>query len=597
MSCPLYSQLLHKLGLIGVLVRNSEEWARHGAAAWADMVCHLQTRPAALRVLGVDTEWFGKNPLAVVQVASETHCFVLHLSYFDERRLPDPVRATLEDPGLIKCGVGLHGDVRRLDEEQSIQMASIMDVQHYVFLLEMEGVCVGRTNLKDLAADVCQMAIQKDRLITRSNWELPLTDAQVRYAAEDAVASHAVGRRIMEAALAMRHAGRDREHFDAGAWLARTAHTAAAAHKRAVREHSEELQAQKLAEKLEAVDVDGKPVLPPIGQPKGDRVRVLNKDGVFIFDCSYSRARFYVMERNIAVITKHAPNNPRRPREIQLLFEPLTKTRLCMYYQVDHCELGDTCPYAHGIEELTPDARALMTASPSEAPSCAWCLNVKTLMKHSIVPPSLRRHLPQIGSKRAVMQSFEDQYVPICGQCNSVLRKLYEFALQRVYHEASLIKKDYAQLDAISKCAAYARLLLNEVKLAKVPEERRDFLRHYLVENWRATRLEDMANYRPTVRSVGDITPEFLERVSAVVPGEVRSKATMELLVGDDVEKAKAFVERWREFCRNTCAMLEKPSNHMSVEDWKVYRAQQEGDPSARRRGSSVASSAGEQGK
>lgn len=544
--------------LCGVFVGNTAAWQSYGESMWTDMMQVLRARPVHLRVLGVDSEWFRKSPLAVVQFATSSHCFVLHLSYFDGRLLPDAVKEALCDPGIIKCGVGVNGDVTRLQNEQRIGVQSVLDVAQYSVLYGLHSAA--QSNLKVLAESVVKLSIEKNEYITRSNWELPLSPPQIDYCAEDALASYLVGEAVMTKAAETTDMAA--ATFNLPQWLKRTAPLAAAALKKVQRE-----AAQAAAEKMKQAAGDGSPAAGSAALQQcggGAKVRVLDKAGNFMFECSPGRAKFYVMEKSLAVITKHVKNNPRKATEIQLLFDPKVKTRLCMYDTLGGCELGDHCPFAHGIDQLQPEAAALVS---SATPSCVCCLGVKGLLRHAITPPSFRKFMPQ-----PYRQPPDEDFLPLCGQCNSTVRHYYDEEMKRCYTEAEADSAGKLDLTAVVKCASYARLLQNEEKLSKIPAERRDALRQYIRENWRATYLQDF-NPNFEIREPVEQDGAFLKRLSKIVPGDVRAKVTVAVLIGDDHEKAKQFNQRWRDFCFKSCCMLDKKSNAMSFEDWKAYRA------------------------
>lgn len=568
------SKLVRVAGLCGILVANSADWANYGEAAWGDMMAQVRARPSSQRIMGIDSEWFNKNPLAVVQVATATHCFVIHLSYMDQRVLPVPVRDAFSDPGIIKCGVGIEGDVKRLQAEQRFTMHTVMNLADYSVWLEL--IPPGQSNLCVLTGKVAGVPFEKDHWITRSNWELALSQNQADYAADDAVASFLVGARILEKVRANLGGVAD---FDVAAWLQQTQQRAAQAFKRAQRQYSKE-KALKQQQHKNGAQPDGEdgagegasasaaPLLSQFGA--SDRVRVLNQAGQLLFECSQGRAKFYVLEKGIARVTKHHPKNPRRAMEIQLLFDPQVKTRLCMYFLVGQCDLGDSCPFAHGIEQLTEESRTLLTSSTA---SCACCLATRNLMRHAIVPPSFRCCLP---GKWRFPRSTED-YVPICMQCNTVLRHYYDAEMERVYKEADNQLPEPLQISLIAKCVSYARLLTSAEKLKRLPEDRQDAIRSFIRENWVTSQLAHLLKEELEATSdpsTGEIvlSDEFLHQLSRVVPGDVRSKATMKGLVGSDESKAADFVERWRRFCFTTCGMREKESNKLSPEEWERLR-------------------------
>ncbi|CAG9581968.1 hypothetical protein LMJF_34_1240 [Leishmania major strain Friedlin] len=529
------------------------------------MMQTLRQQPAHLKIMGMDSEWCRNLPLAVVQFATSSHCFVLHISFFDGRTLPAAVKEALCDPSIIKCGVGVSGDVSRLQKEQNITIQSVLDVAQYSALFGLHQGA--QSNLKVLAKSVANLSIEKDKMITRSNWELPLSDSRVNYAAEDALASYLVGRAVMLKASEVTDMSADT--FDAVQWLQRTSSKAAMELKKLQRETSKS-EAEKRKKACPASKISGGDAL--LAQFRsGTKVRVLDRNGNFIFECSSGRGKFYVMEKNLAVITKHAKSDPRKALEIQLLFDPKVKVRLCMYQALGFCELQDQCPFAHGASELQADAAALVD---SQIPSCACCLGTKGLLRHAITPPSFRKFMPP-----PQRQALDDDYLPVCKQCNSTLRLYYDEEMKRCYTQAEESSTMVCDVKVAAKCTLYARLLLDADKLAKIPANRREELQQFVKQNWKSTLFEEFNSgfeiHEPVVREAA-----FLERLGKIVPGDMRAKVTMAVLVGDDEEKAQQFNKRWRDYCFSTCGLMEKKSNHMSYNAWKAYRAHN-GEPQA----------------
>ncbi|KAK7200812.1 3'-5' exonuclease [Novymonas esmeraldas] len=545
----------------GVFVDNSAAWTSYGAAIWAEMMATLRRQPQHLRLMGIDAEWFRKSPLAVVQFATSSHCFVLHLSYFDGRRLPIDVTQALCDADIIKCGVGVNGDVTRLQKEQGITIQSVLDVAQYSILFHLHRS--PQTNLKALAQNVAQLHIEKDTMVTRSNWELPLSSEQVDYAAEDALASYLIGEAIMKAAFGP--ADTPANGFRASDWLARTAPRAARELKMLQREAAQAQSERARNRNTEANAGSGGGGGGVSLGGNGAKVRVFDKMDNFLFECSSGRAKFYVMDKGIAEITKHVPNNPRKAVEIRLLFDPKVKTRLCMYDALGACELHSACPFAHGVGELQPEAVSLLESS---TPSCACCLGTKGLLRHAITPPSFRKFMPPPHRHPS-----DSDFLPVCGQCNSALRHMYDEEMKKCYTEAETANAAMFNLNTVAKCSSYARLLQDNAKLACVPESRCDELRCFVREHWRSTFLED---FNPTfeIHEPVERDPEFLRLLGRIIPGDVRAKVTMTILVDGDTEKAQRFNERWRDYCFSTCGVLKKKSNDMSYDDWKAYRAQ-----------------------
>ncbi|KAG5468207.1 hypothetical protein LSCM1_02183 [Leishmania martiniquensis] len=537
----------------GVVVDSTADWKSHGERMWAEMMQILRQQPAHLRIMGIDSEWFCNSPLSVVQFATSSHCFVIHIKFLDGRVLPDAVKEVLFDPGIIKCGVGVEGDVSRLRQEQNITVQCVLDIARYSALL---GLLSGpKSNLKSLAESVANVYIKKDKLISCSNWELPLSQSELNYAAEDAVASFCVGQALMLKAAEVYDICSST--FDAAQWLMRTGPLAATELKN--------LQREMANVKVEKRGRSG----PKLNSAGGFKVRVVDENGHFMLECSPKKAQYYLMEKSLAVITQNRNNDPRKASEIRLLCDPKVKTRLCIHHVFGCCGLNGTCPFAHSVSELDADAAALLESS---TPSCACCLSTKGLMRHAITPPSFRKFMPC-----PLQKALDEDYLPICLQCTSILRPYYDEEMKRCYALAENPNTTSLDLQVVAKCCSYARLLLDADKLSMIPMERREELRQFVKENWKSTLFHDF-NPGFKIHEPVEQDSAFLKQLGRITPGDVRSKVTMAFLVGSDQEKAHQFNKQWRDFF-NTCGMVKKKSNHMSNSDWKAFRTQNRESP------------------
>lgn len=169
-------------------------------------VIHLVTTPAALSlmveslrgkgVLGFDTESRpsfkkGENYLpSVVQFSTGTEAYIVQLEPVGG--LPG-LFPLLEDPDLLKVGVALRDDVKRLQAISAFTPAGFADVSEMTQALGIEN-----TGLRSLAAMFLGVRISKNAQVT--NWARnSLTTKQVYYAATDAWISH----QLHEAVLAV----------------------------------------------------------------------------------------------------------------------------------------------------------------------------------------------------------------------------------------------------------------------------------------------------------------------------------------------------------------------------------------------------------
>ncbi|KAK7058307.1 hypothetical protein VNI00_001938 [Paramarasmius palmivorus] len=83
--------------------------------------------------LGLDLEWkptyvknTPENPVALLQLASESNIYLFHLSRI--RAFPERLRFVLENPYILKTGVGIQGDVRKLYNDWGVSVVSCVDL-------------------------------------------------------------------------------------------------------------------------------------------------------------------------------------------------------------------------------------------------------------------------------------------------------------------------------------------------------------------------------------------------------------------------------------------------------------------------------------
>ncbi|KAK0465286.1 ribonuclease H-like domain-containing protein [Desarmillaria tabescens] len=148
------------------------------AAADAVIARHLEHYVGHV---GFDLEWkpsfvrgARENPVALVQIATETEVFLFQLSAMST--VPSSLQRFLEKNSVLKVGVGIQHDVKKLFDDYRFSVLSCVDLSMFARLV---STYLGYTLSKGH--------------ITRSNWEAyPLSSAQIRYAANDAHAGYAV---------------------------------------------------------------------------------------------------------------------------------------------------------------------------------------------------------------------------------------------------------------------------------------------------------------------------------------------------------------------------------------------------------------------
>jgi ribonuclease D len=134
-------------------------------------------------VIGFDTETkpnFKKgrsNRVALVQFAVNNDAFLIRIS---KTGITDELISLFEDEEVIKTGVAIKDDIRKLKAIRDFKAAGFLELQDYSGFFGIES-----NSLKKLAAIVLGIKISKSQQLT--DWETRiLTEAQKRYAATDA---------------------------------------------------------------------------------------------------------------------------------------------------------------------------------------------------------------------------------------------------------------------------------------------------------------------------------------------------------------------------------------------------------------------------
>lgn len=135
------------------------------------------------RILGFDVESrpsFSRgpnNPAALLQLATADQAFLFRLRPLKKL---GPLAGILSNPQIIKVGVAIRDDVKKLRDIEDFEPAGFEDLANLAGNLKIE-----QTGLRNLAAIFFGFRISKSAQL--SNWEKkPLSPSQISYAATDA---------------------------------------------------------------------------------------------------------------------------------------------------------------------------------------------------------------------------------------------------------------------------------------------------------------------------------------------------------------------------------------------------------------------------
>ncbi|KAH3761867.1 e3 ubiquitin-protein ligase trip12 [Pelomyxa schiedti] len=143
-------------------------------------------------VVGLDIEWSnepGASNVALIQLCGEATCVLLCVETVTE--LPLSIAALLKNPNVIKSGVGIHSDTKRIWSKFRVPTFPCVDLQ--LLALQFPQYATNGVSLKALSQSVLGVTLYKERSLQCGNWALyPLSDAQQAYAAMDAWVSRQI---------------------------------------------------------------------------------------------------------------------------------------------------------------------------------------------------------------------------------------------------------------------------------------------------------------------------------------------------------------------------------------------------------------------
>ncbi|XP_063688761.1 bifunctional 3'-5' exonuclease/ATP-dependent helicase WRN-like [Bolinopsis microptera] len=171
----------------------------------------------AQQVLGMDCEWNDKSKIALIQVATVDDVFLFRITKFADKQIPTTLRDILENPDIIKVGVGIENDAKKLRDDYKCNLKSWVDLRNLAVntnayakvilkkLKEFEETLASEENenkkkaerygwntkwgLAGLTKDCLGIQLRKGKVKWKYDWEADtLMERQISYAAADGAA-------------------------------------------------------------------------------------------------------------------------------------------------------------------------------------------------------------------------------------------------------------------------------------------------------------------------------------------------------------------------------------------------------------------------
>lgn len=509
MGSMLDSPLVKKFHSHGFFIDHLIKWNIDGLPAWIEMQNAINKQPSYERIVGLDTEWFMQNPLAAVQIATQTHCFVFHLPSLPKRQLPKEVSDFLSRSDIVMCGVAISGDAKLLNNQLNCLPHALMSVEEYVSLLFPRYM--GQHSLKGLFESLVGGTMPlKVKSITRSNWEKSLSVEQRQYAADDAVASFQIGKLLAIEAATQNKWSRDSVDVDFVNWIKSTQIEAKNEFKR--------MTSLKSTLKLISEGQKNIKFMKRAKIMEGPEVNILSKDGLFLSVCSQFQAALLTADKSTATILR---KDGKVIKKIQLLIEHEKKSRFCMF-TVFHLSCPSVCPFAHSPAELE--------RLDKKERSCCICASDENIKLFPIIPVPAEALLPEWYRKAS-----KPQYLPLCPLC--------QFGVEeKVYHEMDSMIEEAEKLDSsitrqsISKTLAYQSILSNPKNARSLRNEQlKDMHDHLSKYVFFSPLPEDQSTLQKMIVS---LSRKIVQRSLGAL--------AMKALAGDDLEETNRFFDRWK---------------------------------------------------
>lgn len=148
-------------------------------------------------VIGMDAEWKPyfdsksehKNPVSLLQLSHHKQCLLIRIQKIAAKhndQVPSSLIELLSDSSIIKTGLNITGDAKKLYEDYGISVRGTVELSQLIkskcsFYPTIDSAKSNIHRLDELASLLLNVEMKKSKRITLSNWENdPLSTEQVQ---------------------------------------------------------------------------------------------------------------------------------------------------------------------------------------------------------------------------------------------------------------------------------------------------------------------------------------------------------------------------------------------------------------------------------
>ncbi|XP_070534607.1 exonuclease 3'-5' domain-containing protein 2-like [Ptychodera flava] len=148
---------------------------------------------SGIKVIGLDCEWVAQNgqpnAVSLLQLSCLDYCCLIRLHKIKDS-IPESLRVLLEDKSVLKVGVGVMEDSKKLHRDYGFNVKGCIDLRTVTFRHRPALKRTTNGSLADLSFAILSKQLDKDSRLRCGDWErVELSQRQVYYAAEDAISS------------------------------------------------------------------------------------------------------------------------------------------------------------------------------------------------------------------------------------------------------------------------------------------------------------------------------------------------------------------------------------------------------------------------